>query len=445
MSAYVSSLASPALPVEAPMVQATRAWRLGLALSAAGLVALAGWAATAPLDEGVPAAGQVAVDTKRRAVQHATGGIVRQVLVGEGSVVREGQPLFILDDVSTRASMESMRQRYLGLRAMEARLVAERDGLAEPVLHADLRAALADPVIRGQWQAQQQLLVNRRAALRAELAGITESQQSQQAALTSARAMHASRQNQLNLLQEELGSIRDLVSEGYAPRTRQFELERQIAELRATLAELQGNQSRAERATAELQQRGRQRQEEFRKEASMQLADVLREVQADADKLRAASDELARMQVRAPAAGQVVGLAAQAVGSVVQPAQKLADIVPAGEALMLEVHVPPHVIDRVRDRQLVDVRFSGFSQTPQLVVEGEVRSVSADALTDPVSRQTYYLARVGLTAQGMQHLGTRQLQPGMPVEVVLRTGERSLLTYLLHPLTRRVSASMKEE
>ena len=154
---------------------ARRATRIGLALSLAGLVAALGWAAFAPLDEGVPAPGSVVVDTKRKAVQHPVGGIVRGVQVGEGAMVRKGDLLLTLDDAAARANHEAVRQRYLGLRAAEARLVAERDGKPEMVAHPDLAAAQSDPVIQTQWLAQQGLLASRRAALAAELAGLSAS------------------------------------------------------------------------------------------------------------------------------------------------------------------------------------------------------------------------------------------------------------------------------
>ena len=116
-----------------------------------------------------------------------------------------------------------------------------------------------------------------------------------------------------------------------------------------------------------------------------------------------------------------------------------------GEVLLLESKVPPHLIDRVHSGLPVDVRFAAFADSPQLVVDGRLVSVSGDLLTEPQTNAQYYLARVELTQDGYRKLGARSLQPGMPVEVVLRTGERSLLTYLLHPLTKRLAASMKED
>ncbi len=121
------------------------------------------------------------------------------------------------------------------------------------------------------------------------------------------------------------------------------------------------------------------------------------------------------------------------------------DIVPEDEKLILEARVPPHVIDRVHGELPVDIRFNAFANSPQLVVNGVVSSVSGDLLTDPATNLSYYLARVAVTPEGLKKLGKRQMQPGMPAEVIFKTGERSMLTYVLHPLTKRLAASMTEE
>jgi protease secretion system membrane fusion protein len=175
------------------------------------------------------------------------------------------------------------------------------------------------------------------------------------------------------------------------------------------------------------------------------LADVTREVQSDAQKMVAVTADLSRTQVRAPTAGQVVGLAVQSAGAVVQPGQKLMLIVPADEPLVLETQIAPHLIDKVKPGLMTDVRFSSFAHTPQLVVEGQVTSISNDLLIDPATNMGYFLARVRITPQGMKTLGQRRMQPGMPTEVIIKTGERTLLTYLLSPLLKRVAASLKEE
>ncbi len=426
-------------------VRTGSAARIGLWALALGFGGFLLWAGMAPLDEGVPAQGMIAIDTKRKSVQHLSGGLVKEVLVGEGSIVTEGQVLVRLGETVARANYESIRQRYLGLRAMEGRLLTEQQGGANIVFHPDVQASIKDPQIRQVVMTQEQLMASRRASLRADLQSNEESIQGQLGLIQSYESMLANRKNQQALLDEELTNTRGLVKEGYVPRNRQLELERMTAEISSGIAELQGNTIRASRAVAELRQRAIVRQQEYRKEVDSLLTDVAREVYGDAERYTAAKEDLARTEIKSPASGQVVGLAIQTVGSVISPGQKLMDIVPEDQSLLVEVRVAPHLIDRVKADLPVDVRFSSFAHTPQLVVDGKVVSVSGDLLTDPQNGVAYYLARVGVTANGYTQLGKRQLQPGMPVEVIFLTGERSMLTYLLSPLTKRLAASMKEE
>jgi protease secretion system membrane fusion protein len=389
----------------------------------------------------------VALDTKRKAVQHQQGGLVREVLVREGDAVQEGQALLRLDDAVTRANYEATRQRYLALRAAEARLLAEQAGQDHVVFSPELSNAAADPLIARHLAAQQQLFASRRAALHADQQGIAASILGQEASLQAFAGMQDSRQAQRQLFQEQLANTRELVRDGYAPRNQQLELERQVADVGANLMDLQGNTARARQGIVELRQRALARQQEWRKETDAQWAEVARDVQSEQGKFQALEQELERTVIRAPANGQVVGLAYQTVGGVVPAGQKLMDIVPQNETLTLEAHLAPHLVDAVRPGLLTDVRFSAFAQAPQLVVQGRVVSVSADLLTEqgPQGPVSYYLTRVQLTPQGLQALGPHRMQPGMAAEVIIRTGERTVLSYMLHPLTRRLAASMKEQ
>ncbi len=405
------------------------------------------WAALAPLDEGVPTQGMVAIDTKRKAIQHLTGGIVKEVLVREGDVVKEGQVLMRLDEALSKANYESVRQRYLGLSAMESRLKAEQTGAGRVDFQKDVvEAAAADPFMAQQINNQRQLFDSRKQALKSDLQAFQEAIEGLRAQREAAQSMLAQRQQQLSLLREELSNTRDLVKEGYAPRNRQMELERMVADVQAGIADLMGNTTRTTRAIAETTQRSLSRHAEYRKEVESQMADVSREVQADSEKYIAQKGDLQRVEIRSPSAGQVVGLSVQSVGAVVQPGQRLMEIVPEEQSLLLEARIAPHLIDKVHAGLAADVRFSTFAHSPQLVVEGKVLSVSGDLLTDPQNPQAaYFLARLEVTPEGLKTLGKRQLQAGMPAEVVIKTGERSLLKYLLSPLTKRMAGSMKEE
>jgi len=388
----------------------------------------------------------VTLDTKRKSVQHLSGGIVKEVLVQEGQQVKEGDPLLRLDGAVAKSNYESVRQRYLGYRTMQSRLFAEQAGRDVIEWHADVKAAMGDPLIKQQVSTQQQLIQARRAALAADLQGLEENSQGLKEQFNSYQNILVQRRSQLALLSEELNNTRGMVKEGYAPRNRQFELERMVAESNAAIEDLMGNSLRITRQIAELRQRSVARKQEYRKEIESQLADITREVQSDAEKFVAVTADLDRMEIKSPATGQVVGLSVQTVGAVLQPGQKLLDVVPDTQTLLLEAHIPPHLIDKVQNGLPADIRFNSFAHSPQLVVEGKVLSVSGDLLSDPQQPQyAYYLARVQVTASGMKTLGQRQMQPGMPAEVVIKTGERSLLTYLLHPLTKRFAASLKEE
>lgn len=428
-----------------PASDTRRVGRRGLWALGIGFGGFLLWAGLAPLDEGVPSQGIVAIDTKKMAVQHLSGGLVKEVMVREGQKVKAGQLLIRLDETTTRANFEGVRQRYLSLRAMESRFKAEQANLPTVAFHPDVKEAASDPKIKELMFNQEQLLRSRRAAQTAELQSIQEGILGQEAMIQAYDVMMINRKSQLALLNEELTNTRGLVAEGYVPRNRQLELERMAFESNSGMADLLGNTTKAKRSVSELKQRAILRQQETRKEIESQLADVSREAESDAEKFRAVTADLGRVEIKSPTDGQVVGLGVQSVGAVISAGQKLMDIVPNDQSLLIEARVQPHLIDKVRVGLPVDVRFSGFANTPQLVVGGKVVSVSGDLIIEPQTNTGFYLARVSVTEAGMKDLGKRQLQSGMPVEVIFVTGERSMLTYLISPLTKRLAASMKEE
>jgi membrane fusion protein, protease secretion system len=433
-----------ALPDELRPVDSSRATRIGLWALVIGFFGFLIWASFAPLDEGVPSSGLVSLDTKRKTIQHPTGGIIKEMAVHEGMHVKEGQLLFKLDDAATRANYETLRQDYLMLRASQGRLLAEQSGAAAISFHPDLLRAAQDPLVSKQMQTQEQLFRSRRASITASQQGLREGIDGQQALVAAYKSMLANARTKAASLNDELKQTRGLVAEGYAPRNRQLELERMVSDTEATMAQLLGSMSQSQANIAQLRQQMITQQQDYRKDVEAQLSDVSRQVEADQAKFKSISDDLARVEVRSPVEGQVVGLAVQTVGGVITSGQKVMDIVPENEPLLIETKVAPNLIDHVRAGLPVDIRFASFSNTPQLVVEGKVVSISGDLLADQ-NGVTYFLSRVAVTDKGRKELGKRVLQPGMPVEVVFKTGERSLMTYLLHPLTKRIAAAMKEE
>jgi membrane fusion protein, protease secretion system len=223
-----------------------------------------------------------------------------------------------------------------------------------------------------------------------------------------AQAQLEGKQAQLNLVLKQLEGTRELARDGYVPRNKLFEEERLAAELTSSVSALQASSSKIRR------------------------------------NMTGAAAELDHMKIRAPVSGKVVGLAMQTVGGVIPPGAKIMDIVPDSEELVLEAQVPPHLVDRITAGMPTDIRFSGFSDVPNLFVDGKVVSVSADRLVDPATRVPYFLARVEVTPAGLDKLGHRQIHPGMSANVILKTGRRTMLTYLVTPLLRRISTSFAE-
>jgi protease secretion system membrane fusion protein len=313
--------------------------------------------------------------------------------------------------------------------------------------HADLIAAASDPVVRQHMSTQQELHRARRQSLAVEVETTEKSVAAAEAALVGYRNMLEARNAQAKLLATQVASIEDLAGQGFAPKTQLLQIQQQQADLRTAIASLQGDIQRTVQSIAELKSRTVIRRQDYAKEDATQLAAVRADVQAGRDKLNAMSEELARTRIVAPIAGQVVGLSASSAGGVVTPGQRLMDIVPNGGAVIVEARVPLQSVDRVSVNQEAQVRFSSFAHSPQLVVDAKVISVSADALggDSAAQIQPFYLARVEITPRGLAQLGKRKMQPGMPTETLLKTGERSMLTYLIYPLTRRWAAALKEE
>lgn len=417
-------------------------WVLGV-----GLTGFVCWLIWAPLGEGVVAAGSVVNETRHHTIQHFSGGTVTAVRVKEGQAVRAGDILLELDNAPARANLQAVRQNYLAQRATESRLQAELANASTIAFHPDLQGQGDDPDLSRHLATQQHIFSARRLAQRSEQAAIAEQIAALQQQVAGTRAMLAERQTQQAALDTQLRNIRELADQGYAPRNQALQLEQSAAELRSTLEDMRSTLGRTERGIGEARQRSVQRREEYLKEVGTQLADVQREVFSGQDKLRALQQEVSRVEIRAPVDGQVVSLAVTAVGGVATPGQRLLDIVPEQRQLLVDVRIPPQSIDRVAAGGLAEVRLHAFAKTPDLVLPARLLSVSTDAVVDASAAQpvTYYQARLAIEPEGLKRLGSRVLQPGMPAEVIIVTGERSLLTYLLHPFLKRVASAMKEE
>lgn len=417
---------------------------LGNGIIFAGFGAFILWAATAPLDEGVPSTGVVVVESLRKTVATLNGGTVSSIQVHENQQIKAGDVLLTLDDKKPQIAYDMIAQDYVSAWAKMIRLLAEQSG--------EVSVAFPDELVRYANQvgsadmltSQEQLFRSRYRAFESEQSILRENISASAGLASSYRQQLAARQQQLALLQQELESMGPLVEKGFSSKNQLLELQRQVAESRSANSEIQSRLAKEISNGSELRMRLIQSRQTFIRDVETQLAETRREVANLSERIKDAHGDLEKTVIRAQVSGQVVSLQAQAPGTVLTPGSKILEIVPDNEKLLLDVQVPVHLINKVKPGLHTDVRVNAFPELPQLVVEGKVLSISSDRHEPKGAEPPYYLARVELTPKGIEELQGRQLRPGMAVDIVIKTGERSLLTYLLAPLSKRVFTALQE-
>ncbi|MCH9639637.1 MAG: HlyD family type I secretion periplasmic adaptor subunit, partial [Betaproteobacteria bacterium] len=320
------------------------------------------WAFFAPLDKGVPLSGTVIVSSHLKAVQHQTGGTIDKILVQEGETVKAGQVLVVMNDVQVKAQAEITRGQLNSARAVEARLIAERDNATEITFPPSLLAQINDPQIANTLHLQNQLFTSRKLSLQHELAAGEENAAGLKVQLQGLQALQRSNQTQLSILDKQLNGLRELAEDGFVPRNRVFDQERTYAQLTGEISENNGNIGRIQRQIAELSLLRVQRLEEYQKEVRQQLSDIQREEKALNSQLVGQDFELANVQVKAPVDGIVVGMDVFTQGGVIGPGFRMMDIVPIEDSLVITGEVPVHLIDKVHPGLHVDLIFSAFNQ-----------------------------------------------------------------------------------
>jgi len=421
--------------------------RVGWLIVLLGVGGFLVWALLAPLDKGVPMIGTVAKESNRQAVQHQLGGTIQQILVHDGDVVKAGQVLVRMNPIVAQSAVEMTDSQYLSALAVEARLTAERDGAKTIKFPPELEKRRGEPRVAELMSLQSALLASRQGALQNELGSVDENVAGLKIQIQGLQESRDSKKEQMAILKEQLGGMRDLAKEGYVARNRLLDLERTYAQLSGALSEDIGNIGRAQRQVTEMSLRKAQRVQDYQKEVRTQLTDVQREAESQAARLQAQKFELANVEVKAPADGTVVGMNVFTPGGVVPPGFKMMDIVPSDDPLVVEGQLPTHLIDRVHAGLKTEIIFSAFNanQTPH--IPGVVEQVAADRTVDERTGQPYYKVRVKVTPEGAKLVGQHHLniRSGMPAELFVKTGERTMMNYLLKPVMDRAKSALSEE
>mgnify|MGYP001305621143 CR=1 FL=1 len=420
-----------------------RTIKQGQVVVVAGFIGSLLWATLAPIDSGVPAQAVVSVESKRKIINHPTGGVISQMLIKEGQFVAKGQDLVILDKVQASTSQAAALKKWFVAKATNERLMAERQlqstKFSQELIELSEKSEELHDILRDQAQLGES---NVSSAI-TQIKTLKQAIDGLQSQASSLRDLTGSRRTQTEIIQKQIRSYENLNEKGYVSKNFVMDLSKQLADSQSQLQEAQANHSSILAKIAELTNRKQQLQSDLYANVDKQLAQSKAEEGQYKELLTSQNDALEKMAIKAPVDGMVVNLSTQSIGATIKPAESIMEIVPTEDNLIVEAKIPPQFIDKVHDGMKAKIRFDAYSRRlSNPTIEGEVQTVSADAINDSRSGQTFYTARI--KAPSIDSLNKQGFQPtpGMPVSVVVTTGESSLLSYIITPLINRAKNSI---
>lgn len=419
---------------------------LGLVVIAAGFFGGIGyWAATAPIESAVVAPGEIEVDGRLRVVQHLEGGMVSEILVHEGARVEAGQVLARLDGTRSEAQLGILRSQLAEGLAREARLAAEYAGAATLAPSPELAGLIAArPEFNGVLEAQREIFRSSRDSDAGEAAILAErieqlSRQREETALERGTLTE-----QLALVTEDLQGLKKLYEDGLLQKQRYLARLDSETELRGRIARVDSRDEQLLREIAEVRQRVLQVERGRRQSIAAEQQEVRASLLDLRQRLSAMQDIEERLEIRAPEAGRVLGLQLNTVGEVIAGGEDLMKIVPERADYVVAARVSPNDIDQVAEGGPARVRLSAYSARSTPLVEGRVRSVSADRLVDEASGRPYYAIDVTLDPESLAAIEGVETLPGMSAQVMVTGGSRTVLGYLFDPILRGMETAMIE-
>ncbi|MFZ1727236.1 MAG: HlyD family type I secretion periplasmic adaptor subunit [Albidovulum sp.] len=423
--------------------------RAPLVLGAVAIAILLGgfgaWATLSQIAGAVVASGQVEVEQNRQVVQHPDGGVVAEIQVKDGDFVAAGAPLIRLDGTLLESELAIVEGQFFEILARRGRLEAERDGASTIVYPKELvEFAVGRPNIKALMVGQDRLFDARAENQANELSQLSRRREQIASQIEGIKSQRIAADSQLRLIGEELKDLKTLLDRGLTQAARVLALEREEARLAGSAGQLDASRAEAEGRITEIDIEILKLGSARREEASTQLRDLgYRELEL-AERRRSLIEQVSRLEIRAPVSGLVHALQVTTPRSVIRAADPVLYLVPQDRPFVIAAQISPINVDEVRIGQPVTLRFAAFDArtTPELF--GQISRVSADALVDERSKVSYYRAEVMLDPGEIEKLGGLVLIPGMPVEVFIRTGERTPLAYLLKPLAEYFNRAFRE-
>lgn len=428
---------------------AQRSIRLHLIIGLAIVVVLAGglggWASTAEISGALIAPGSIVVESNVKKVQHPTGGVVGEVLARDGDLVKAGDVVVRLDDTVTKASLAIVVKTLDGLMARGARLQAEQQGLDKITYPKALLDRAGDPEVKNIIASESKLFevrtngrVGQRAQLHERITQLNEE-------IAGLVAQEKAKDQEIALVEKELVGVRDLYDKHLVQMSRLTTLERDAARLNGERAQYIASRAQAKGKITETELQIIQVDKDMVSDVSKDLRETTDKIGEFVERKVTAEDQLRRTDIRAPQDGMVLQSTVHTVGGVITAGDAIMMIVPQSDDLQVEAKVNPQDIDKLQIGQKTLLRLSAFNQRTTPELNGVVSRVSPDVTTDQRTGQSYYTIRVSMSAQEIARLGDVKLIPGMPAEAFVQTGDRTMLSYLIKPLSDQLMRAFREK
>ncbi len=419
---------------------------LGVLTLAALVLGVGGWSTFTSISGAIVAQGKLKVESERQVVEHPEGGVVKEILVREGQTVAAGEPLIRLDDKLIRAELAIVEGQLYELMARRGRLAAEQLDREEPVFDEELLALGAtDPKIASLIEGQRQMFIARAVTAKSQIQQLRERQAQVREEIVGAEAQQEAMVKQLEFVEQELNNLKELQKKGLAQASRVLSLERENARLLGQRGDLIANIARLRGQISEIEMQILGIGSTTREAAITEMRDNEARENELREKRNSLLERIDRLEIRAPRPGRVIGMTVFALRSVVRAAEPILYIVPSDAGLIVEAELETSNIDQVYPGQASRLRFSAFSARTTPDVAGKVIQISPDAFTNEQIGRSYYLIQLKIDPGELDKLGDVELIAGMPVEVYIRTGDRSPFSYLTKPFTDYFNKAFRED
>jgi HlyD family type I secretion membrane fusion protein len=416
------------------------AWVIGVTFGGFGL-----WACIAPIDSAAVAPGVVMVESNRRVIQHLEGGIIRDIMVEEGSHVKAGDVLVRLEDTRAKAQLNILQSDLDSNLAIEARLQAERDGAKVIPFPKELVDRVNERSDQAMLAAQENIYKARQASIQGQRSILEQRIEQFKEQIVGLRALQRSKEEQLATIKEEYNGLTGLLEDGYVTKSRVLALQREASRLEGETGDHIANIARAEQGIGEAKLQIFQLEKSHQEEVAKELRDVQERVVEAREKVVAAEDVMRRIDLTAPVSGTVLNLQVHTKGGVIGPGAGIMEIVPDNDQLILEVQISPLDIDTIHAGDEVAIHVSAADTRLVPTIFGKLETVSADRITDQRTGAAYYKGRVVIPQEQLDRLGDHKLHSGMAVEAMVKRGEQTVIHYLMKPLIDSLTRSFKEK